>query len=124
MLYDSKDSFGLGKYRVYYSAGDKAFGGSIPGESSGSAILYATSQDGLTWRVPRINNHNKPSSIARALTRPCPRLGRVKPHLRRVKFNGSFANNILIDGATAVGVYDDNWRERNASRRFKVGEGG
>jgi hypothetical protein len=37
VLYDSEDSFGLGKYRVYYSAGDKSFGGAIPGESSGCA---------------------------------------------------------------------------------------
>lgn len=43
-----------GQYKLYYSAGDKSFGGSIPGESSGSATLYATSQDGLVWQKPRL----------------------------------------------------------------------
>jgi hypothetical protein len=93
VLYDETDQFGLGVYRVYYSASDKSFGGNIPGESSGAATLYATSKDGLVFE---------------------------KPSLHRVNFNNSTSNNILFDGTTAVAIYDDSWHEKNASSRFKV----
>lgn len=93
ILYDPKDTFGLGRYRVYYSALDKAFHGSIPGESSGSATLYATSDDGLVFD---------------------------KPALHRYNYSGSTTNNILFDGTTAVAVYDDVFHDKNASSRFKV----
>ena len=72
--------------------GDKAFGGSIPGESQGSATLFATSLDGVSFD---------------------------KPVLNLVDFNGSKANNILFDGTTAVGIYDDAYNDPNASSRFK-----
>jgi hypothetical protein len=93
VLHDPKDTFGLGKYRVYYSAGDKAFGGAIPGESDGAATLYATSPDGLVWS---------------------------KPHLHRYSWHNSTANNILFDGTTAVGIIDDAAHDSNASTRFKI----
>ena len=79
--------------RVYYSAGDKSFGGAIPGESSGCATLYATSDDGVVWG---------------------------KPHLHRYKFGKDSANNILFDGTTALGFYDDSFHDQNTSARFKV----
>ena len=94
-------SRGDSTYRVYYSAGDAQFGGAIPGESSGSATLYATSRDGVT--------------------------GWTKPHLGRFTYTGSSgvpstANNILFDGTTAIAVYDDgfNAAAANASQRFKI----
>ena len=93
VLYDGNDTFGLGKYRVYYVASDPSFGGSIPGESSGSATLYATSSDGLSF---------------------------VKPSLGRVSFQNSTNNNILWDGTTSVAVFDDIDHDPNASSRFKA----
>ena len=81
------------RYRVYYSASDPAFGGSIPGESAGSATLYATSNDGLSFD---------------------------KPSLGRVEYHNSTSNNILFDGTTAVAVYDDSGHDPNASARFKA----
>ena len=93
VLYDANDTFGLGKYRVYYTAADPSFGGAIPGESSGSATLYATSDDGITFH---------------------------KPSLGRVTFQNSTDNNILWDGTTAVAVYDDAGHDANASARFKA----
>ena len=93
VLYDPDDSFGLGKYRVYYSASVKGAGGGIPGESSDSATLYATSADGISWE---------------------------KPALHRYEFNGSTANNILFQGTTALGIYDDSFHDKNASSRFKM----
>ena len=42
-----------------------------------------------------------------------------KPVLNLVDFNGSKANNILFDGTTAVGIYDDAYNDPNASSRFK-----
>jgi len=91
VLYDAEDVFT--PFRAYYSAGDPSFGGAIPGESSGSATLYATSRDGYHWE---------------------------KPDLGRYNYHNSTHNNILFDGTTAVGIYDDKWHDRNASRRFKV----
>jgi len=93
VLYDPDDSFGLGKYRVYYSASVKGAGGGIPGESGDSATLYATSADGISWE---------------------------KPALHRYELNGSTANNILFQGTTAVGIYDDSFHDKNASSRFKM----
>ena len=93
VLYDPQDKFGLGKYRAYYSAGDDHFGGSIPGESQGSATLYATSHDGISF---------------------------TKPDLGRVSFKNSTANNILLDGTTAVAMYDDSFHDNNVSSRFKL----
>ena len=93
ILHDAHDSLGLGSYRVYYSAGDPSFGGAIPGESSGSATLYATSPDGIHF---------------------------TKPALHRYAFRNDTANNILFDGTTAVAIYDDGFHEPNASRRFKA----
>jgi hypothetical protein len=93
VLYDRSDEFGLGAYRVYYSAGDKSFSGSIPGESSGSATLLATSKDGIAF---------------------------TKPTLNRFVFKNSTANNILFDGTTALGFYDDAAHDKNASSRFKM----
>ena len=96
----SGDDSAIAPYRVYYSAGDSQFSGSIPGESAGSATLYAESRDGLT--------------------------GWSKPHLGRFAFNGSSgvpstANNILFDGTTALAVYDDGYAAAaNASQRFKI----
>jgi hypothetical protein len=92
-LYDPDDTFGLGRYRVYYSASVKGAGGGIPGESGDSATLYATSQDGISWD---------------------------KPALHRYKLGDSTANNILFRGTTAVGIYDDSSHDKNASRRFKM----
>ena len=81
-----------GGYQVFYVvSGD--FHGAIPGESAGSAMLVAASDDGVVFR---------------------------RPTLGRVAWQNSTANNILWDGTTAVGVYDDAWHERNASRRFKA----
>jgi hypothetical protein len=99
VLYSGDDP-AIAPYRVYYSAADSQFSGSIPGESAGSATLYAESRDGLT--------------------------GWSKPHLGRFAFNGSSgvpsaANNILFDGTTALAVYDDGYAAaQNASQRFKI----
>jgi hypothetical protein len=78
---------------VYYSAGDPSFGGAIPGESSGSATLYATSLDGIKF---------------------------TKPDLHRYPFHNSTHNNILFDGTTSMGIYDDIGHDKNASSRFKI----
>ena len=43
-----------------------------------------------------------------------------KPVLNLVDFNGSKANNILFDGTTAVGIYDDACNDPNASSRSKL----
>ena len=105
VLYDEGDSVAgdtssIPPFRVYYSAGDAQFTGAIPGESAGSATLYATSHDGVT--------------------------GWTKPHLGRFAYNGSSgtpskANNILFDGTTALAVYDDGYvAAANASQRFKM----
>ncbi len=92
VLYDPDDAVGEGRYRVYYSAADPSFGGAIPGESSGAATLYATSDDGIAFH---------------------------KPNLGRVAFHNSTDNNVLWDGTTAVAVYDDAFNSGgNASRRF------
>jgi hypothetical protein len=96
VLYDPHDELGVGKYRVYYSAGDPSFGGAIPGESTGSATLYAKSDDGVHW---------------------------MKPNLGRFPFgkDNSTANNIMFDGATAVAIYDDRGQAgMPASHRFKA----
>ena len=97
VLYDPDNSAGQGQYRAFYSAGDPGFPavpGCPPSEcGAGSAVLYATSEDGIRW---------------------------VKPKLGRYEWQNSTANNIMFTGTTAVGVYDDGWRERNASQRFKV----
>jgi hypothetical protein len=93
VLFDPDDTFGLGRYRVYYSASVKGAGGAIPGESASAATLYAISHDGLAW---------------------------TKPALHRYDFGGNSANNILFQGTSAVGLYDDSFHDKNASSRFKV----
>ena len=92
VLYDPADSFGLGRYRVYYSASVPGSGGAIPGESASAAMLYATSDDGIVWH---------------------------KPALHRYNFGNNSANNILFHGTSAVAIYDDGFHDTNASSRFK-----
>jgi hypothetical protein len=55
--------------------------------------LYARSDDGIVWE---------------------------KPALHRYQFGNSSANNILFDGTTAIGIYDDSFHDKNATARFKV----
>ena len=93
VLYDPADSFGLGRYRVYYSASVPGSGGAIPGESASAAMLYATSDDGIVWH---------------------------KPALHRYNFGNNSANNILFHGTSAVAIYDDGFHDTNASSRFKA----
>ena len=95
VIYDANNTLAHGAYRVYYTASDSAFSGSIPHESDGSALLYARSDDGITFE---------------------------KPSLHLNSFHNSTANNILIEGTTSVAVYDDGWHDRNpaARSRFKV----
>lgn len=84
-----------GKFKVFYSAGDDAFGGKIPGESSGSATLFANSTDGIKFE---------------------------KPELGRFDYKGDKgANNVLWAGTTSVGIYDDGHNAKgNVSQRFKA----
>jgi len=85
-------------YRVYYSASDSQFSGDIPGESAGSATLFATSHDGVSdWQKPALGRFPYDSGAG-----------------------ASTANNILFDGTTALAIYDDGYQESNASARYKV----
>jgi hypothetical protein len=96
VLYDANNSLGHGTYRAFYSAADSNFTESpgCHGEcDGGSAMLYATSDDGITW---------------------------VKPALHKYAWNGTTANNILFTGVSTSAVYDDGWHETDPSRRFKA----
>lgn len=92
VLYDPTNSLGQGVYRVYYTAADDGFGQGIPGESKGTATLYATSEDGLTF---------------------------TKPNLGKFVWRGSSQNNILFAGAN-VAVYDDSFNAVDPSERIKL----
>ena len=97
VLFDPLNSTGQGIYRVYYNAVDDGFPpapGCPPEEcGSGSAVLYATSDDGLVWK---------------------------KPDLHRFTYANSTANNIIFPATSSLGIYDDGFHERNLSRRFKI----
>ena len=96
VLYDPEDNLGKGRYRVFYSASDAGF---TPPDcpsnecGAGSAILYATSNNGLTF---------------------------VKPNLHLQPWYGNSSNNILFMGTTSVAIFDDGVHDKNASRRFKA----
>ena len=40
--------------------------------------------------------------------------------MHRYTFNGNTENNILFQGTTAIGIYDDSFHDKNASSRFKM----
>ena len=94
VLYDPEATH---PYRVYYFPGDKGFpptpGCPTDECGNGSATLMQVSQDGIKFS---------------------------EPDLGKFGWRGSTHNNIVLAGNTALGIYDDGWHEKNASRRFKA----
>ena len=84
-------------YRLYIFPGDKSFpptpGCPTDECGSGSATLMLVSQDGITYTSPKLG---------------------------KISWRGSTQNNIVLAGTTALGIYDDGWHEKNASRRYKT----
>ena len=131
VLYDPDDSFGLGRFRAFYSASDGGFGAADcpPGECpGGSATLVANSSDGLVWQKPKLGlfgwaNSSKNRGVLSNATRPhaccvyCPSGSCPCPYCGAAPSNET---NILFESTTAVAIFDDSAHEKNASRRFKV----
>ena len=65
VLYDPADSFGLGRYRVYYSASVPGSGGAIPGESAfASLVLFRSERRSVYRRQPASGNLRKGARFA------------------------------------------------------------
>lgn len=90
VVYDPKNSEGLGVWRCFYGDCVKGCGSQI--------LLYANSSDGYTWEKPNLGIFD---------------VKEVRPDLAKY----GKENNIIMKGG-GLGIYHD-LHEANASRRFK-----